>query len=96
MPDQKQTKALFRCLLAYSDGRLVRAFDLEEDLPRHGRGVRAIAHEGAALTVAIARSAGDPYSDAPKPELLAAAYEMFINDGDLSAGEVDWVGLSQA
>jgi hypothetical protein len=100
MSNKKQTKALFRCVLAYSDGRLVRTFDLEEDLARHDRSLKAIAHDGTAMTVAIAKSAENPYddlySDAPKPESFAAAYEMFINDGDLCADDIEWVRLNQA
>ena len=95
MSDKTQTKALFRCVLAYSDGRLVRAFDLEADLACHDRCVKAIAHEGTTLTVAVARSAGDPYCGTPKPESFAAAYEMFINEGDLFDDNIEWVRLNQ-
>ncbi len=99
MSDKKQTKALFRCLLAYSDGRLVRTFDLEADLARRDKGLKAVAHDGTAMTVAVAKSAEnscDDPSDAPKPESFAAAYEMFINDGELCANDIEWVWLNQA
>ena len=96
MFDQKQTKALFRYVLAYSGGRQVPVFHLEQDLMRDDLGVKAIAISGAALTVAVVKSADNPYSDVPKPELLAAAYEIFINDGDLDSDEIEWVRLNQA
>ena len=100
MSDKKQTKALFRCVLAYSDGRLVRTFDLEADLAHHDNGLKATAHDGTAMTVAVAKSVenpyDDPYSETLKPESFAAAYEMFINDGDLCADDIEWVRLNQA
>jgi hypothetical protein len=34
-------------------------------------------------------------SDTPKPESFAAAYEMFVNDGDLCGAGVEWVRLNQ-
>ncbi len=42
MPDPKQTKVLFRCLFAYSNGDPVAVFDVEEDRLHGNKSLRLI------------------------------------------------------
>jgi len=93
MTSKRETKAVFRWLLAYSDGHRVSTFAVERDLMYPGIAATAVANDGSALTVALARSAGQPHSGADDSESLAAAYEIFLHDGDLCGDEIEWVRL---
>jgi hypothetical protein len=87
-------KALFRCLLAYSDGHPVPVFDMDEDRLHGDETLTAIANSEAALKVAVVRGlSGSDFDAAEWPELLAAAYELFITDRELSSNQIEWVRL---
>jgi hypothetical protein len=67
-------KALFRCLLAYSDGHPVAVFDVEENRLHGDEALTAIAKGEAALKVAVVRGlSGSDFDATEWPELLAAA-----------------------
>jgi len=88
-------KALFRCLLAYSDGHPVAVFEVEENLLYNDEALTAIANSEAALKVAVVRGlSGSDFDATEWPELLATAYEMFITDRELSGSQIEWVKLS--
>lgn len=87
-------KALFRCLLAYSDGHPVDVFELEENRLQGAEALTAIANSEAALRVAVVRGlSGSDFDATEWPELLAAAYEMFMMDRELSGDQIEWVKL---
>jgi hypothetical protein len=94
MPGPDQTKALFRYLFAYSNGHPVAVFDLEENFEEGDRILEATADSGATLKVAVVGDTSALDFDATEwPELLAAAYEMFVNDGKLASDRIEWVRL---
>ena len=68
-------------------------FDVEEDRARGGWRLRATANR-ATLKVAVI---GDVFAldfDATEcPELLAAAYEMFLSEGGMSSDHIEWIRL---
>lgn len=77
-----QTKALFRCVFAYSNGRPVKALDIRRD-EEFGE-LRAIENGGMHLEVAVARcSIGTE-------EPISRAYESFVNNGELDDRAFDW------
>ena len=97
MPGPEQTKVLFRCLFAYSDGIPVAVFDLEENCELGDRTLEATGNSGATLKVAVVGDTSALGFDATEwPELLAAAYEMFVNDGKVASDRIEWVTLKAA
>jgi hypothetical protein len=94
MPDPERTKVLFRCLFAYSGGQPVPVFEADAEYAQYDETFTANATSEAALKVAVVRRLSGPEVDATDcPKALAAAYEMFINDGDVSGDRIEWVGL---
>ncbi len=95
MPDSEQTKALFRYLFAYSNGHPVAVFDLEQNSELGDRILEATANSGATLKVAVVGDTSALDFDATEwPELLAAAYEMFVNDGKVASNHIEWVRMN--
>jgi len=93
MSRQKATKALFRCLWAYSNGRPVVSYELEEYGLRANKKVCAIRDTEVTLRVAVIRGSSLSNDDASdRPELLGEAYERYIDDGEESAN-IEWVKL---
>ena len=87
-------KALFHCLFAYSGGQPVAVFEVDENHPQRNEPLTANANGEAALKVAVVKGFSGPEFDATEcPELLAAAYEMFVNDGKPSSDRIEWVKL---
>ena len=83
MPELKQTKALFRCLFAYSNGQPVKIFDVDGNCASLNRGI--------ALTVAVAGAEFDEFEVSEWMERLASAYDLFVDDPEASAEQLRWV-----
>lgn len=91
------TKALFRCLFPYLNGVPVAVFDLGENCESGDRALEATVCASVSLKVAVVRDTSALGSDAAEwPELLAAAYEMFVNDGKVASDRIEWVTLRAA
>lgn len=86
MPDPNPTKALFRCLFAYSNGKSVKIFEVD--------GEYAAANDGAALKVAVT---GEPLEDLEDleefewMERLASAYDLFVDNPEVDEERLQWV-----
>lgn len=94
MPGPEQTKALFRCLFAFSNGRPVDVFDLEEISELGEKILVATATNGTPLKVAVVGDTSALDFDATEwPELLAAAYDMFVINGKAAGDHIEWVRL---
>jgi len=89
-----QTKALFRCLFAYSNGGPVDVFDLEE-ISELGK--KILVATGTSETPVKVAVIGDTsafdFDAAESPELLAAAYDMFVNNRKVASKHIEWVRL---
>jgi len=86
MRDPKPTKALFRCLFAYSNGKPVEIFDVD--------GNYAIPNCGLALKVAVTGDASENFEDLEDfqwTERLAAAYDLFVVDPGMGEKRLRWV-----
>jgi len=93
MSGHVQTKALFRCLWAYSNGRAVVSYELEEYGLRGNKKVCANRDAEVTLKVAVIRGSSLANDDpSGRPELLGEAYERFVDDGEESAN-IEWVKL---
>jgi len=93
MPEPVHNKALFRFIFAFSSGKPAVVFDLEEDWLRPGS-LRATANNRAVLRVAVARNDfGLDFGDDEWPESMAAAYEEFVSDPEISEERFDWIEL---
>jgi hypothetical protein len=85
------SKALFRIVVAFSGGKPVEVFNLQEDWLRPG-GLAATASAGASLKVAVAKNhCGLDFDSADWPESFAVAYEEFVNDPEGSSEHFDWI-----
>lgn len=94
MPGPEQSKVLFRCLFAYSNGDPVDVFDLEETRELGKRILVATAAGGSSLKVAVvAHTSGLDFDATESPELLAAAYDMFVNNRKGARERIEWVRL---
>jgi hypothetical protein len=81
-------------VFAYSDGQPVAVFDVEEAHPLRDRTLRASASTGVSMKVAVVR--GDcelDFDETEWPELLATAYEMFVDDPEVANDCFQWVKL---
>jgi hypothetical protein len=86
----RNSKALFRCLFAYSNGRPVATLEIREG--------QATASE-CALRVAIAADDSETFDDLDDPdwddsewrERLASAYDLFVDDPWLGEQRMRWV-----
>jgi len=96
MPGPERTKALFRCLFAYSNGGPVDVFDLEEIYELGEKILVATAAGGNPLKVAVVGDTSALDFDATEwPELLAAAYDMFVDNGNVARKPIEWVRWEQ-
>ena len=94
MLNPEPTKVLFRCLLAYSNGRNVVSYELEENHWFGDETVCEMQNSTVALKVAVPRGCLSPHHDfKDQPGLLAAAYERFTSDGGDS--DIEWVQLEE-
>ena len=92
MSGHGQTKALFRCLFAYSNGGPVDVFDFEEIDEMGERTLVATATGGNTLKVAVIGDTSALDFDATEsPELLAAAYDMFVNNRKVASKHIEWM-----
>jgi len=89
----KETKALFRCLFAYSNGQPVAAFDVEENDPKCDETMTARANNAVTVKVAVAGDVSEPdFDSAEWSDMLATAHEMFVDDPE-AANYFQWVRL---
>jgi len=86
MPNEKRTKALFRCIWAYSNGQPAVSYELKQDDLYGDDAICAIRDAELALKVAVVRSRSSRGFDT-----LAVAYERFLADGEES-DDIEWVG----
>lgn len=94
MFDPKRSKVLFSCLFAYSGGQPVTVFNVEQNDMQYDEACTASASPEAAVKMAVARGLAGQDSDMTKrPELLAAAYEMFITDRERFKRQIEWLEL---
>jgi hypothetical protein len=84
MRDSNKTKALFRCVFAYSNGEPVTVFDVD--------GRQAFANKNIALKVAVSGDVTDEdFEGTEWTEQLSAAYDLFIVDPEAAEKLVQWV-----
>ena len=89
-----QSKALFRCLFAYSNGGPVDVFDFEEIDELGEKTLVATATSGNPLKVAVIGDTSALDFDATEsPELMAAAYDMFVSNRKVASKHIEWVRL---
>ncbi len=94
MFNAKQSKVLFRCLFAYSNGQPVAVFDIEENHVQCGETVTGRANGDVTLKVAVAGVVSESdFGSAEGQEMLATAYEMFVEDPELASDCFQWVRL---
>lgn len=94
MFDPKQTKALFRCVFAYSDGQPVEVFDVQENHLEWDETLTASVNTAVTLKVAVAGEVLEPDFDSSEwAEMLATAYEMFVDDPGAANDHFQWVRL---
>jgi hypothetical protein len=87
------SKALFRCLLAFSNGRPVASFEVNEDQPPGT--LCATRNSEVAVKVAYVRASCSAYFEPCEcPGSLTEAYEIFVRDGKES-GVLEWARLEE-
>jgi hypothetical protein len=97
MFDPKPTKALFRCMFAYSDGQPVEVFDVQDTHLQWDETLMASANSAVTLKVAVAGDVSQPDSHSTEwAEMLATAYEMFVDDPEVANDYFQWVRLEGA
>jgi hypothetical protein len=80
-------------MFAFSSGRPAEIFDVQEDWLRP-ESLTATANTGFALKVAVAKNDfGLDLDDDEWPESVAAAYEEFVDDPEMSDEHFEWITL---
>jgi len=86
-------KALFRCLLVFSNGRPVDSFEVKDD--QGPESFRATRNSEVAVKVAFVRQRSSPYFEPCEcPRSLSAAYEIFVSNGAKSS-TLEWATLEE-
>jgi len=90
----RPTKALFRCVFAYSGGQPVEVFDVQDNHLQWDETLMASANSASTLKVAVAGDISEPDFDSIEwAEMLATAYEMFVDDPGAANDNFQWVRL---
>lgn len=81
-------------MFAYSDGQPVEVFDVQDNHPQWDETLMASANSAVTLKVAVAGDIPEPdFYSTEWAEMLAAAYEMFVDDPAAANDQFQWVKL---